>query len=72
MSEPLHPAFLEYLRRNHARMSHEAFEAGLAVAGWLHLAESEIAPPDVWERAAPALRKFRGLVGDSPAGLHDA
>jgi hypothetical protein len=59
MSEPLHPAFCEWLQRNRARMSREAFEAGQVVARWLFLAQSDVAPPDVWDRAAPALREFR-------------
>jgi hypothetical protein len=59
MSEPLHPAFCQWLQRNRARMSREAFEAGNAVACWLHLVDSGY---DVRERIAPAFKEFIGLL----------
>ena len=59
MSEPLHPAFCEWLQRNRARMSREAFEAGEVVARWLFTMDSGY---DVRERIAPAFREFLGLL----------
>ena len=74
MSEPLHPAFCEWLQRNRARMSHDTFEAGQVVARWLHLMESGKAGPDVPQRAAPAFQRFKELLANEPAAarLHDA
>jgi hypothetical protein len=71
MSEPLHPAFCEWLQRNRARMSHEAFEAGNVVARWLSVMDHGY---DARARAEPAIRKFKELLADEPAAarLYDA
>jgi hypothetical protein len=74
MSEPLHPAFCEWLQRNRARMSREAFEAGVVVARWLFLMESGHAGPDAKQYADEATCKFKELLANEPAAarLHDA
>jgi hypothetical protein len=71
MSEPLHPAFCEWLQRNRARMSRDTFEAGVVVARWLFMMDKGY---DVRGRIEPAAQKFKELLADEPAAarLHDA
>lgn len=66
MSEPLHPAFCEWLLRNRVRMSREAFQAGDCVARWLFVMDGGI---DVTLRLGPAFKKFLGLLPGEQAAL---
>lgn len=58
-----HKDFCDWMVRNRASLSPEAWEAGCVAARWLDLMESGVAMPDVAERAAPAIKKFRELIG---------
>ena len=71
MSEPLHPAFCEWLQRNRARMSRDTFDAGNVVARWLAVMDRGY---DARARAEPAIQRFKELLANEPAAarLHDA
>lgn len=67
MSESLHAVFCDWMLRNRASMSREAFEAGEIVARWLYVIESGV-PRTVLGRkaAANAFRKFEELCRSEP------
>lgn len=58
-----HKDFCDWLIRNHGSLSVEALDYADQVARWLYLMERGVAGTDVAERAAPAFRRFKELVG---------